>query len=540
VGLTLLAIALGVTSLASYRLFREDQDRLIDRVRETRVIAWDPQLAEEIEREPDPQRARLKLARSLLASAMEEPGETPGTDGGVADDGDDVRRRLALARDLAAGVARERPSAWEAPMVQGAATYLGWRLARDPRLLTSYPDWEEPLRRSLELAPGRPEPARFLATAYLELWPALSQGKQAEARALLRRILGHRPTFEALIAAWLQRAGSAEEAFSAIPDEPWAWERLQQIYADRTDWQSCRLARLRWYGAYQRTLRRDLTEAEARLRGGDTPGATLLFLTTLSAPPRRLFEPVAESALAQLPPEAGPGNAAPSIRSWLDWALDLCLTRGCPMAPPVLRRLAGLSGDTDVPRAALSALVTGDLAEAESVERRAGDLSAPAWSAYRAAKVRKLAEADDLEDARAAFAEIPAAERESAAYWRAARSLAHAGGDAAGEAEAEKRLEAMRRDAWPLTEWTWRERVARLEILPDAPASGLEAQIFGPDRGAVAELRLDGEVVAVAALTPNAVVRVRRPIDAGPHVLEVQSATGGQIAAGPVRLLRAP
>jgi len=505
------------------------------------VIAWDPQLAQEIEREPDPEQARLKLSRSLLASAMQEPDAGLPAD----DDPQNVRQRLALARDLAAGVARERPSMWEAPMVQGAATYLDWRIARDPRLLTSYPDWEEPLRRSMELAPGRPEPPRFLATAYLELWPALSESKRAETRAMLHRILGHRPTFEALIAPWLQRAGSTAEAFSAIPDEPWAWERLQQIAAEQTDWQRCRLARLRWYGAYERTLRRDLAEARARLRGGDEDGATLLFLTTLAAPPRRRFEPIVESSLAQLPPAVGAegaGSFAPAIQGWLGWSLELCLVRGCPMPAPMLRRLAALSGEPDLPQAALAALATGDIQTAESLERRAGDLSAPVWSDYRVAKVRTLADQGDLEEARAALLEVPAARRGSVAYWMAARGLARAGRDAAAEAEAENHLEEMRGEAWSVGQWSWQGRVARLEILPailpDGPAAGLEVEISGPDRGAVAEVRLDGEVVAVAALTPNAVVRIRRPLDAGLHLLEAESVTGGQIGPGAVRLIR--
>ena len=217
--LALAGIGLAAASVAQLVSYRADRRSLEELARKTGALAQDPGLLAAIAREPDPWRARLRLARTLLASATAEPQPEP----------DVLVRRLEAARVLAASVSRARPASWEAAMTRGAATYLEWSRLRDRRLLSRPEEWEGPLLRSLELAPGRPEPARFLAAAYLDLWPALSRGKQESARRLLARALSHQATFGALIRPWLRTAGSYQEAFSAMPAAPWAWERLQQI-----------------------------------------------------------------------------------------------------------------------------------------------------------------------------------------------------------------------------------------------------------------------------------------------------------------------
>jgi hypothetical protein len=343
--LALVGLALAAASVWQLRSYRDQQRRLDRLARASGVLAYEPGLPEGLAREPDPWHARLQLARTLFATASSaspiEPGEADRSPAATL-------RRLELARRLAASVAVERPSSWEAAMIQGASAYLGWSLQRDRRLLTEPEEWEGPLLRSLEVAPGRPEPVRFLAAAYLDLWPALSRGKKESARGLMARALADRRTFEVLIEPWLRTADSRAQAFSAIPRQPWAWERLQQIEAQGADWDAYREARLRWYAALEQSMRDNLAEAEARLQGGDETRARLLFLSVLQVPPRRRFLPHVESALAQCPPGPGGGSFAPYLQAWLDWSLDLCLRQGCPMPEPMLRRLAGLAGAPDI------------------------------------------------------------------------------------------------------------------------------------------------------------------------------------------------
>ena len=333
---TLALAGVGLAAVSVFQLLshRSGQRSLADLARETGALAHDPGLVEAISREPDPWRARLRLARTLLSSATTDTDVEPAA----------RLRMLEAARGLASEVSRVRPASWEAAMVQGASTYLEWSLQRDRRLLSHPEEWEGPLLHSLKLAPGRPEPARFLAAAYLDLWPVLSRGKQEEARRLLAGALADRETFEALIQPWLRTAGSYEAAFAAMPPAPWAWGRLQQIAADETDWQGYSAARRRWYDALHAQMRRDLAEAEARLRGGDTDRALLMFLSILQAPPRRRFLPQVESALAQAPAGTVSPSLEPALRTWLEWSLDLCRWRRCPMPRPVLGRLGNLAG----------------------------------------------------------------------------------------------------------------------------------------------------------------------------------------------------
>lgn len=446
--LALAGIGLAAVSAAQLVAYRAGQRSLVELARETGLLAQDLGLLEAISREPDPWRARLRLARTLVASVTAEPPPEPAI----------LLRRLETARGLAFGVSLARPASWEAAMTRGASTYLEWSRRRDRRLLSRPEEWEGPLLRSLELAPGRPEPARFLAAAYLELWPALSRGKKESARGLLAGALGHRPTFEALIEPWVRTAGDYTEVFSAMPAAPWAWERLQQIAAADTDWPGYIAARRRWYAALEAQMRRDLVEAEARLAGGDTERAQLMFLSLLQAPPRRRFLPQIESALAQAPPGPASPSLAPAFRSWLDWSLDLCLWRRCPMPEPVLRRLAMLA--------------SGGHAAADALGKRGPPPPGP------------------------------------------------------------------RRSEWSYRDWSLLARWARLEMLSAAPAAGLTIEVIGvPGAGAGAEVRLDGEVVALSSARRGDVLTVRHPIDGGAHLLEIEAVSGGRLVPGEVRLL---
>ncbi len=533
VALALVGLVLAALSVSQIREHRHVQGHLEDLARRSGVLARDPGILKNLAREPDPWRARLRLARAMLASVTEasEPGQT-GSDGL-----DPTLRRLDAARSLASRVAVERPASWEAVMVQGAATYVGWSLRRDRRLITNPEEWEDPLLRSLELAPGRPEPARFLAAAYMELWPALSRGKRETARALLARSLGHRPTFEALIELWLRTAGSRAEAFAVVPGEPWAWERMQQISSTDADWPAYVEARRRWYTAQEGRLRRDLAEAEARLRGGDEVRARELFLGMMQVPPRHRFLPALESALAQCPPGLA-GSSAPAVRAWLDWSLDLCSWQSCPMPEPMLRRLADLAGDVEPPAAARAALAAGDLAEGELYERRAESTFGEPWGPYLIARAAALTRRRELDDADRALNTVHPAWRSGFLYWQARLALARAAGDNVRETEALRRLQELQRTEWSYRDWTLQDPAPRLEIVPAVPAPGFTLEVIGvPDAGAAVEVRLDGEVIAMEGVRRGQVLTLRKPLDTRAHLLEIEAVSGGHLVPGAVRLL---
>ncbi|HEX9671664.1 MAG TPA: hypothetical protein VGC93_19500, partial [Thermoanaerobaculia bacterium] len=190
--LAAIALLAAPLPLVPWREWRAAQERLAGVLR---ASGGDlpPRVAADVRREPDPHRAAAVAATALLAAEL-NPRTAAGPGGA---------ERQAAARALAARVLAARPAAWDAATVLGASTYLTWARGRDPRLLTSYASWEEPLLAALARGPGKREPRRFLAAAYLELWPALAPEKRAFAHRLLARAFRDHETFRALIGPWL-------------------------------------------------------------------------------------------------------------------------------------------------------------------------------------------------------------------------------------------------------------------------------------------------------------------------------------------------
>ncbi|HXO29717.1 MAG TPA: hypothetical protein VOA80_20360, partial [Thermoanaerobaculia bacterium] len=142
----------------------------------------------EIEHEPDPGRVDLRAARASLAAELDPVRRSDLPPAEEARQRAEGAARMKATADLAGRALAERPAAWEAAMVMGAATYLSWSQARDPQLFTAAPAWERPLETASALAPGRNEAARLLAAAYLELWPVLSPAKRDRERRLLATV----------------------------------------------------------------------------------------------------------------------------------------------------------------------------------------------------------------------------------------------------------------------------------------------------------------------------------------------------------------
>jgi hypothetical protein len=489
--------------------------------------AIDARLSRELAREPDIDGLTVRAVRASLAREMAAAG-APGA----------AAARLEETARRAAAVLAVRPASWEAAMVLGAATYLGESQARDSRLFLEHETWEAPLHAALRLAPAKREPTRFLTASYLEIWPALTPEKRAEARRLVAAMMRDPDDFDALLGPWLAAAGSRREAFSVLPPDARAWERVQRVYADRHDWEAFSEARAQWDRALHGQLRTRLAEADARLAEGRAWEARSLYLSVLEqARPDPAYLDVLDAALTRCPPGPVGRDAAELLDRQLEWALDRCLLGTCDLPPPALRRLAHLAGGTAPWQEAMALLLAGDLPGAQALDRNAEARWSETWSPYLIAKAQALVARRQLAEAAATLDFVPRSQWEQPGYQQARLELARAQDDAAGAARAEQKLREATREAWPATAWSWRRESARLQMLTASPARGLEVELAEvPETGAVVELRLDGVLRGTLPARPAAALRLDVPLQPGPHVLDFASAGGGRVTPGAVRL----
>jgi len=523
---------LRVTALAGERA------ALLEAARELGVAS--PELDAALRRAEDAERARIALARALVVAALEGGPEAPEAAPGLR------RRRLEEAARLARAVLARRPASWEAATLTGGATYLAWSLDRDPRLLQEYRAWEEPLLLARRLAPGKPDPERYLATAYLELWSALSDAKRELARELAGEALRDRATFGRLIGPWLEISGGD---LAPVPDAPWAWTAVQQALAGRRDWPGfCRAWEARRRGLLAETEAR-IGEAERLLRAGRLlAGRRELLDVVASAPTDRAFAAPVDRALLAAPHGPTRPGLRPRLARWLTWSLDLALRGVRPLSPPALGRLrATVTSDGDgAPEALVAAgwtyLAADDLAGAEGFENRAGAGWSLAWGPYRIEKARLLAARGAAAEAREALAAVPSGWREHPAYQQARHAVAAAAGDRAGAAEARAALDAWAASRWSPLAWTWQDGRARLEPLVGAAGGGLAVAVAeAPAAGGAVGLSWDGQVLGCRPATGGETLELRLPIAPGLHLLELEplASAGGPVWPGAVEVLAA-
>lgn len=534
--LALTAISLALVTVAGYRDLRTSREAETARL-ERDGVTPDPAA---LGREPDPDGVRLRAARALLAAEL-DPARHQGLPPEQA--ARESAERMAEAAATARGVLALRPASWEAALVAGAATYLSWSQARDPRLFTAYRQWEAPLETALRLAPAKREPVRFLAAAYLEIWPALSPRKQGIARGLLTEVFRDPDQLGALLSPWLDTAADRREAFSVLPDDPEVWEKVERVYAERRDLAGLTDARQRRERSLLSSLRRDLQRADHLREQGEDAEARDFYLSVAGrARPEARYLGLLQSALERCPP--GPVDAATAKRlaPHLARALDRCLFATCDLPPAVLKRLAYFVRDQEPSQAALAALFAGDAQRAAFYERRTEGLGTEPWASYLVAKARGLAAHGQVDDARQALSLVHLSWQGKPLYWQAEAEVARAAGDAAGASRAEARLAALTRRSWGPQEWTWHRGTARLEMLTAAPAAGLTVALDqAPANGALVELRLDGTAVGQFPVQPlagaaPAPLRVAAPLGRGLHVLELESLDGSQVLPGGTEL----
>ena len=332
------ATILGLAALWDWQNRRQATAELHEMTRELGLDQRSQALIERISSEPDPSRARLLLARAIIGDLLDPASRTPTTPGATTLEAQ--LEALAQAAELARTEEQRRPLAWRAPLVNGAAVYLERSLTRNEQLVRSPRDWEAPLERALELGPHESDPQRFVAMAYLELWPFLSDAKRDIARGLLRSVFSDPLAFRQLSASWLRIVEATPETLDTLPDEAHVWQQLRILFSSRQDWPLFietvnRLSRLN-----DAMLRTRLEQGLAALERGDISEARAELQSTLGAPPSRSTAPIIEQALTRMP--AGPLHRSlrHSARAWLDFTLSQCLYRGCPLSAGVLERIA--------------------------------------------------------------------------------------------------------------------------------------------------------------------------------------------------------
>ncbi len=518
------ALLLAWASLVAEGERRADRDRVAERIAGL-DLATHRSLSAWAARGDDPVEIRLEAARRLVNQAV----EPPPNDAAENPDAGTPLPPLELAHDFAAEALARRPASWRAANLLASSVYLARARDADPRLVTAASDWNRPLDRARELAPAAPEPVRFQAAAYLELWTTLSEERRDLARDLLRRAMADGRTFDRLIQPWLAVAdaedASLEETLAVIPPDPRAWRTLEGLFAREGDWDAALEARSRWRATLASDLEARLEEAASLHRGGRSYEARRKYLEVIAAAPTEAtFTPLVADALAAAPPGPAQANLAEPLGRWLDWALELDLVDANPL-PRTVGRLAGsVAGLPDATRAHAT-VAADDLATAEGIERRStgGGAVGAAWRGYLVAKARYLHRNRPQEDCgaiAAALRRLPGGEAE----WPSSR-LAAARCSGGGLPEAA--------GGW-LAEEGWRQvpeagmagPTHRREIFLARPADGL--RLTGDATGdSLVEVRLDGRVRAAHHPRSGRPLEVPADLAPGLHLVEVATPRGG-------------
>lgn len=531
------ALAFGVVLL--FQEYSRRQGELRRLIAAVELDRRQPEAVQRILWDPDVEMGRLQVARALVYEALDPQAfaALPLRDRMTALAL--VPERLELAREIAGETLRRRPAAWAAAMILGASYYVEWSLRGDARLFTERQTWERPLEVAILIAPGEDEPRRFLALAYLEIWPALPPDERARLLPLLRQALEDRPSFERAVDIWLAVASNRDEAVSLIPDTSWAWQAMAARSAARRDWTAHAEAIARLRAAEAKEFAAALAHLERRRAGGDVRGARAAALGLLAeASPDRRHLALAERALELLPPGPVDEGRARALRAWLEWGLEMALWEQPSLSATALRRLAALLDPLPAPQAALAALLAGDLASAEAVERRHEALNTEPWASYCILKARILARRGETAAAQRILGHVQTLWVGSIPALRSRRAIADAEGNASALAASERALAQLGGEEWPATSWRWRGRVATAGFLAVRAAPGLVVAFdVAPAQGGFVEVSLDGESLPTTPVPPAGEVVIAQPLGAGIHILSVTSPGMGRVVPGRFRLL---
>ena len=531
------AVALGLVFWNAFA-WRSAHRRTLELLDSTGLSQRQPEIALAAARDPDATRARLAIARALLAESFDYRSFALLPLREAAEAAARVNERLELAREIAAQALARRPSAWQAAMILGGATYRLWSSRGDPRLLSDRGAWEGPLLAACRLAPGEDEPLRVLVVAWLEVWPSLSAARRSEALPTLRRAFQDPETFARCAGLWLAAAPTRDEAFALVPDDGRAWSVLEGSYAAKVRWDDFCAARRRRDDMLERELKHRVRDVELHLRGGDPNGARSLAVGVVStAPPELRFRDVVREALTLCPPRTV--SSAEPFHRWLSWALEGSVRGQERLPPEIIARLAAASGELSAPEAAFAQLAAGSLAQAEVIERRNEALNTEAWAPYWIAKAWLLARQRRAFEATSTLTLVNRRWRSSVPAAEARLAITEASDEPVASAAARDALAALAATSWPATAWEWRGPVARLDLLAVRDAGGFTLTFDSvPPKGAAVQVKLDGETVAVAPVAGGATLRIVAALPQGAHLLEVEPIAGGRVV--PAALTLAP
>jgi hypothetical protein len=488
-------------------------------------------LDETVRRETDLDRTAAGIARLLVFSEIGlGESETAPVNPELS------QSRIELVRDLGAASLRERPTMESAAVAVGAANYLLLRRAEDRRLVAQPSLWETPLELARVLR-QRGDGGRILAVAYLELWPYLSAEKRELARGLLADAFRDQRLFARVIEVWLDIEGDRDSALEVVPDRVTSWTFLERLYGSRRDWEAFAYVVDRKDQAVRREAERTLERAALLRRRGQVGRAREEYVGLLiQLEPTRENALYIERALAQAPatPPLGARRQV-YIRGWLEWAVALCRSSGCPLTPQAIARLRGLADDVPEPIWAMAALY-GERPTGQEREITA-DRTSPAWADYNISRARQLAQNGQASAASSTLANVSAGA--GPFYWLARRDVARASGDANGLELAELELARFARDSWPESAWTTGPRVdgvKRLDFLVARAATRLVTTLEAPQTGAAAEIRLDGARKLLVVVEGRKTVTIEAPLAEGMHTIEIYSRGGGVVSSSEMSL----
>jgi len=525
----LLALILAAWSVHAYTSWARSRERLLALLTQFGTGGREPAVVSDVEREPDPIRARLLVARALLADELDRRWladlDGPARERAQAQSLDKLGAADALAREVLAA----KPASWQARMIVAGSTYLQMSRTGDPDRWRERARWEQPLLDATSMATSQAEPRRILAAAYLNDWSLMSPRERQSAREVLREAFRDRDTLEQLLPAWLRRADSLDQAFELIPDDLPSWQFVEGHFRIRQDWERVCDARTRALGILDQYLDKTISTAESRLTGRDPRGArTFALVALVSTPAGPLHAAILERVLAVLPAGPIPERYQLRTKEWLAWTRRECLLGNCPLPRAVAQRLRTLSHYETSADRAWTAELAGDVYTAEALERSALIPKTPEWTPYLLLKARRLALEDRPAEAAVTMTLIDAdwADR---AETRAVSALVRQGLGTSrdGQLLDWRSPTTIVRGESSLTEFYWQEPPEKIRLrFGSVAANGAAVELFWSDRFS-----------GCYGIGSRATLTVPGPASGGFQLLEVRPVTGTRAGLAAIEIL---